>query len=448
MARYFVTAQLSDRLAETPEGFLLCRAVPIARTGTLDYLPDEVPLDVAGPEGKAEIIRVYRLADDLFAPAAMASFEGKPVTLTHPDDDVTPETWRQVACGHVQNVRRGSGAEADLLLADLLITDPAAIAAIRRGHLREVSCGYDAAYAAIAPGVGRQSHIRGNHVALVEAGRCGPRCTIRDEKTRDKDTAMKTAKRGLLGLILGTPALRKTIDADPTARAALDEAIAEEVKDEGPDPAPNSQPQTATDATNDSGPEDLGEIKVLLRSILEKLEGASVPAADATEELGSEEEPEEIITDAAAEQAEAARTGDRRATPAPAALARRTVDAALTRDAAILAPSLAVAAGDPATVVQRLALRQAMARDRAVTRTVDAVLGGQALETAPPSLLHAAFAASVAVARERANGRTADALVGPGSKGPGRTHPHDTPAGLNQLFAAHRQGHNSPHQKG
>lgn len=48
--------------------------------------------------------------------------------------------------------------------------------------LREVSCGYDADYEQLAVGRGRQMNIVGNHVALVERGRCGPRCAIGDSE--------------------------------------------------------------------------------------------------------------------------------------------------------------------------------------------------------------------------------------------------------------------------
>ena len=44
--------------------------------------------------------------------------------------------------GHCQNVRRGSGNEKDLLIADLLITDPHTIQQVLDGK-REISCGYN-----------------------------------------------------------------------------------------------------------------------------------------------------------------------------------------------------------------------------------------------------------------------------------------------------------------
>ncbi|WP_427183538.1 DUF2213 domain-containing protein [Bordetella bronchialis] len=174
---FYTVERLGARQSVTNDGFLLCEGVPIARIGELHYAPGEVPVE-PGPDG---IIRIDRTPEEVFRPETLASFEGKPVTMDHPADFVTPDTWRQLAVGITQNVRRGEGLDADFILADMLITDRAAIDAVRAG-LREVSCGYDADYEQVEPGRGVQRNIIGNHVALVERGRCGPRCAIGDKE--------------------------------------------------------------------------------------------------------------------------------------------------------------------------------------------------------------------------------------------------------------------------
>lgn len=73
--RYHTTGSLSEHIKTTPEGYLLCLDVAVARTGVQEYLPDEVPFPT---EGRDEAL-VYRLEADVFAPETMASFEGKPV---------------------------------------------------------------------------------------------------------------------------------------------------------------------------------------------------------------------------------------------------------------------------------------------------------------------------------------------------------------------------------
>ena len=94
----------------------------------------------------------------------------------------------------MQNVRRGVGEESDCILADLFLTDPALIERVR-GGLREVSCGYRCRYADGPRGV-EQRAIRGNHVAVVEAGRAGSRVAIRDARTapHERSNTMKLRK--------------------------------------------------------------------------------------------------------------------------------------------------------------------------------------------------------------------------------------------------------------
>ncbi len=115
-----------------PEGYLLCLNVPVARTGMQEYLPEELGLG-SGPG----FIQVYRPGEEVFAPETMASFEAVPVTNDHPRDGVDLDNIRRLQAGHAQNVRRGSGEEADLLLADLVITDERLIEAILNGK-REI----------------------------------------------------------------------------------------------------------------------------------------------------------------------------------------------------------------------------------------------------------------------------------------------------------------------
>ena len=181
-------SRLGENMAETPEGFLICRNVPIARTGYQTYLPEEI-----GRSGGAPV-SVYRDASEVFSAGTLASFEGKPVTCGHPPQDVSPRNAASFICGHVQNVRRGTGEDCDCILADLFLTDPALIERVR-GGLREVSCGYRCCYADGPRGV-EQRAIRGNHVAVVEAGRAGSRVAIRDARTasHERSVTMKLRK--------------------------------------------------------------------------------------------------------------------------------------------------------------------------------------------------------------------------------------------------------------
>jgi hypothetical protein len=162
----------------TPEGFLLCENRPIGRIGLQVYSKHELDLE---PNASGEIW-VERLADEVFNERTIASFEGKAVTFDHPPDSVTPDNWKEYAIGTVQNVRRGTGDQKDLLIADLLITDSAAIT-YANSNLPELSSGYQAEYEQTEPGRAIQRNIIGNHVALVRRGRAGSRCAIKDGET-------------------------------------------------------------------------------------------------------------------------------------------------------------------------------------------------------------------------------------------------------------------------
>lgn len=222
MKYFYTTSKLSDNMHETPEGFLVCVGVSIARTGEMIYGEGETPLEV-GDDGT---VKVTRDEKDVFNPKTMASFEGKPVTITHPTEFVTPQNWSRLAKGVIQNVRRGENDRVNDLIADLLITDSQAIGLIKNG-LREVSCGYEANYIQEDDGEGKQTRIIGNHLALVDQGRAGSSYAIFDHKRKGAKEMSKFEK------ILAKLGLTK----DSAMAKALDEAMkeGEEKKDESKD---------------------------------------------------------------------------------------------------------------------------------------------------------------------------------------------------------------------
>lgn len=221
--RYYSPASLSEHIQLTPEGFLICLDVPIARAGDLLYGPEETPIT----PGHGPTV-VTRTIEDIHAPETIASFEGKPVTLNHPmgGDFVTPENWKHLAVGTVQHVRPGSGEDADKLLADLLITDSSAIIAVQSKALREVSCGYEANFIEEAPGKGRQTNILGNHVALVAAGRCGAECAISDHATKEgREMKLKEKIMALFGKALDEAGVEGDVTPPPGDAKKLEDGL-------------------------------------------------------------------------------------------------------------------------------------------------------------------------------------------------------------------------------
>jgi hypothetical protein len=193
--RFYTTEELGPSQSLTPEGFLVVRNAPLARTGHQLYSDKELPLT---GDSDGHII-IERMPEEVFRDQTVYSFHGKPVTMDHPDTDVNPNNWRDLAVGYVLNPRRGDGVLNHLLLGDLVITDAKAIKAIRDRQLRELSAGYDAEYEQTEDGRGRQHNIIANHVALVSDGRCGVLCRIGDSawrvKTRDSAAFIKPAPR-------------------------------------------------------------------------------------------------------------------------------------------------------------------------------------------------------------------------------------------------------------
>jgi hypothetical protein len=177
--KFYATHQLGPKRSMTPEGYLLCQDVPVARTGEMTYAPGEVPIE-PGPDG---LIHITRDAAEVFHPNTIASCEGKSVTINHPAEFVNPSNVKELEAGSMMNVRQGTGVDADLILADLLIKRQDGIDAVLKDGVEQVSLGYDADYQQVSPGRGVQRGILVNHVALVPRGRCGPRCEIGDEET-------------------------------------------------------------------------------------------------------------------------------------------------------------------------------------------------------------------------------------------------------------------------
>ena len=184
MATIYTIEKLSPNQELTPEGFLLCRNVAIARTGWLVYGAEEVNIPA-----KDGIVKIHRNDESIFNANTINSITGKPITITHPNDDVTPFSWKEKSVGVALNVRRGDGDYSGHLLADLLIQDIRGIEAVKKGGFTEISVGYDAQvdYDDEVPGIGEQREIIVNHVALVKEGRCGASCSIRDHKLNEKE---------------------------------------------------------------------------------------------------------------------------------------------------------------------------------------------------------------------------------------------------------------------
>lgn len=171
----------------TDEGFIVAPASNIARTGIQTYRAYELGLDSDSP---MKIIRLYRPPEEVFAPDSMASFEAKPLTIDHPTVNVTSANWRELAVGDGRNIM--PNPDGVHLAGDITVRSHDAVAAMEAGKM-ELSNGYTFDLD-MTPGTapdgqaydGVQRKIRGNHIALVDAARCGSACRISDSQPSSK----------------------------------------------------------------------------------------------------------------------------------------------------------------------------------------------------------------------------------------------------------------------
>lgn len=229
----FWSTPLTDNITVTPEGYLCCHNVKVARTGVQWYQGKEISHKL--PVNQR--FKVYRLAEDVGAEETLKSIEGKSVTDGHPTNFVDPSNHHIYEKGHGQNVRF-DGMHQTL---DLMIKDKHMIKQVMDGK-REISLGYYCGYVPYKDGF-KQINIRVNHIAIVPNGRAGSQVRIVDSalQTGVKKPMSKYLKQaraikamadgGLepeaIAEFLETSAV-KTTDAAPAAvvaTAALDEGF-------------------------------------------------------------------------------------------------------------------------------------------------------------------------------------------------------------------------------
>lgn len=177
--KILVSEKLSEHKYKTPEGYLICTDAILARTGKQTYTKDEVFGD--GDNTEIDIDRPY---DQVMNEKTIASFENKPVTFDHPEEDVNVGNYKSYAVGYVRDVHQGKVDGKDVILGNLVITDQDAINSIESGEHTDLSCGYDCDIKDDGNGGYAQNNIRGNHVALCKEGRAGM-ARIVDSKARD-----------------------------------------------------------------------------------------------------------------------------------------------------------------------------------------------------------------------------------------------------------------------
>lgn len=150
----------------TEEGYLKDQPV-LTSTGIFEY---------ANPDGS--IRRELRLPEDVFDPESLASFEGKPIIVTHDAGLVNKDNVHDYQIGTIlsEGYRDGQDVKAKIIIHDT--------AEMKKSGLKELSLGYSLDLDE-EPGVwnGRhydaiQRNIRINHLALVREARAGEQARL------------------------------------------------------------------------------------------------------------------------------------------------------------------------------------------------------------------------------------------------------------------------------
>jgi len=405
--------KLGPKQSLTKNGFLLCEEVPIARIGLQDYAAIELP-DVEDKDG---VVQVERHEDDVFDPESMASFEGVPVTVEHPNDPVTPSNWIVYAKGIAFNIRRGEGEMSDFLLADLLVMDRTAIHDVQTKRLREISNGYDAEYKQIAPGRARQTSIVGNHVALLSgSARCGEACSVQDSKPPSLGDFPMAVKNGADSLRDKLRKLFMTRDSD-----AFEKTLSEEVKDEDgmdknmPDihiHMPGVEKPNADEPTKDEPTDDpMAKCMAAIESVAQAVSAIGDRVAKLEKPATSDEDP---ATDPADDPDADPATTDEDPDPKDP---KSTKDSASFKDefqdararAEILAPGVklptfdakldAKKTSDAICVLRRRALRTALTNDNA--SLVKSIVGDADVAKMPCGIAAMAFNAASELVKQK-----------------------------------------------
>ncbi len=177
-----------DMSLDDGTGFLTVDAV-LARSGVQKYLNAEL-----GEPGTG-IVGVFRPPEEITTDKSIKTFTNLPVTDNHPNEMVTVDNIKKYGKGSISavNVVQLDGETA--LATQLTITDKDLIQAVKQGK-KELSVGYtnvlvqnDGSYK------GEdykyiQTDIIANHIAVVDAGRCGGICKMMIDNTS------KTIKKG------------------------------------------------------------------------------------------------------------------------------------------------------------------------------------------------------------------------------------------------------------
>jgi HK97 family phage prohead protease len=166
----------ASRVRITNDGYMVAEPL-VARTGIQIYRGKEL--------GRPDLdeVRVYRPPEAVFDKRSMASLAHKPITDDHPPVLVNSDNWKKYCVGETEDEVARDG---EFIRVPLKICDGEMIKKIRDGK-KELSVGYIVAIdweSGTTPSGeaydAKQTGIRANHIAVVDAARGGAALRIGD----------------------------------------------------------------------------------------------------------------------------------------------------------------------------------------------------------------------------------------------------------------------------
>ena len=161
---------VSEKINEN--GYLVIKCI-FARTGIQERYGAEIGAEFE----QSKLYKEYRSPDEVFKPEVIKAFQNVVITNDHPDELLTPENTTDYAIGFVSS--SVEIIDKQYLQCEITIYEINAIADIQSGKL-ELSAGY--LYSIVMVENPQydyiQTDIKPNHIALVDAGRCGSKCSL------------------------------------------------------------------------------------------------------------------------------------------------------------------------------------------------------------------------------------------------------------------------------
>ena len=178
-------------------GFRDQEANPISMVGVFPYTGKQIDYDGSYRLNPTQIYWVFRSPQELFAPDAIKSFNGLPIRVGHVMlGKGFASVDKEPVDGAIFNVRQ-SLDQPEYLIADFKIYTDKMQDILKQGKIKELSLGYRCQYVKESgvyngtPYEFKQANLRGNHLALVEHGRCGSSVRVCDEAILTFDSLPK-----------------------------------------------------------------------------------------------------------------------------------------------------------------------------------------------------------------------------------------------------------------